>query len=199
MRIVLFNYIVSCPYRLDGGEKEDNMNRLEEVILKGIELNNAIERLNEEIKTLDSITMEKRKAKHDEILNDLIKYKDIMNSLKINTIDFRVKYGMFYYGLTRSMGIKLRIWEYDKHPVMQIDLGVYSDVTEGFYARHSMGVVASGMQNEEILSEFCEQWENIKNVIDEVFLYEVEKILQIRKEKAVNDREKAIKNLTSIK
>ena len=38
-----------------------------------------------------------------------------------------------------------------------------------------------------------------KEVIDESFAIEVEKILQRRKEKAIIDREKAIKNLTSIR
>ena len=175
------------------------MNRLEEVILKGMELKNAIDRLNEETETLNSITTEKRKAKHEEILNDLMKYKDIMESLKINTIDFSVKCTMFYYGLTRSMGIKLHIWEYNKRPVIQIDLGVYSNVMDGFYSKHSIGTVSSGLNNEEILNGFCEQWGSIKEVIDESFAIEVEKILQRRKEKAIIDREKAIKNLTSIR
>lgn len=175
------------------------MNRLNEVILKGTELNDAINRLNEETKTLKSITEEKRTAKREQILKDLNKYVGIMEQLNIDTVDFSTRTCMFYSGLTRLMGIKLHIWEYRGQKAVQIDLGVYSTVADGFYTKHSIGTVLSGMKNESILNGFCENWEHIKNMIDETFAIEVEKILQKRKEKAIDEREKAIRNLTGIR
>ena len=174
------------------------MNRLDEVILKGRELNDAINRLNEETKTLKSITEEKRTIKREQILNDLNKYVEIMEQLNIDTVDFSTKTCMFYSRLTRLMGIKLHIWEYRRQKVVQIDLGVYSTVADEFYAKHSMGTVLSGVKNESILNGFCENWDRIKNMIDETFVNEVEKILQERKEKAINEREKAIRDLTDL-
>lgn len=175
------------------------MNILDEVILKGTELNNAINKLNEETKTLKSITKEKRTVKREQILKDLNKYVEIMEQLNIDTVDFSTKTCMFYYELTRLMGIKIRIWTYEKQKVAQIDLGVYSNVTSGFYAEHSLGTVASGTRNESILNGFCDNWERIKEMIDETFAVEIEKILQKRKENAINEREKAIRDLTGIR
>lgn len=175
------------------------MSRLDEVITKGIELKNAINRLNEETKVLNSIVLEKRKIKYEEVLNDLMKYKDIMESLNIKTVCLSTKYCMVYRGLSRRMGIELDIWEYNRRSVMQIDLGLCSNVMGGFYSKHSIGVVRSGFKNEEILNGFCKYWDRIKKVIDESFSIEVEKILQERKEKAINDKEKAIEALISIR
>lgn len=175
------------------------MSRLDEVIKKGLELNNAVERLKEETKTLNSITQEKRKAKREEIVNDLGKYVEIVKALNIDVIDFSTKTCMDYNELSRIMGIKLHIWKFNKQPVVQIDLGVYSSVMEGFYAEHSMGTALSGRHDERILNGFCDNWERIKNIIDETFTNEVERILQKRKEEAIRDRERAVRELTSIR
>lgn len=175
------------------------MSKLTDVIQKGIELNYAIENLMQETKTLNSITGEKRNAKLEEIIQDISKYEEIMHKLNINTIDFSTKTCMFYYGLIRQMGIKLHTWTYKGKAAMQIDLGVYATVQNGFYAMHSIGIVACGMRNEEILNGFCECWSGIRNNIEESFATAVEDILQKRKDKAIKDREIAITNLTSIR
>ena len=57
------------------------MCNLNEVIAKSIELNNAIKKLNEETKVLNSIVVEKRNARKEDIINDLQKYIDIMTML----------------------------------------------------------------------------------------------------------------------
>ena len=50
------------------------MSELNEVIAKSVELNNAIKKLNEETKIINSIVTEKRNAKKEDIMNDLQKY-----------------------------------------------------------------------------------------------------------------------------
>ena len=50
------------------------MSELNEVIAKSVELNNAIKKLNEETKIINSIVTEKRNVKKENIINDLQKY-----------------------------------------------------------------------------------------------------------------------------
>ena len=170
------------------------MCELNEVIAKSVELNNAIKKLNEETKVINSIVTEKRNAKQEDVMNDLQKYVEIMALLDIDVIEFKTKSFMHYNELDRRLGIKIR-----RHSRgVQIDLGCCSTVMSGFYAYHSVGWVVSGMNNEEIMNGFCEQWNDIKKNIDNFFSEAVEAILTTRKEKAIKEREYAIKNLTAI-
>lgn len=170
------------------------MSELNEVIAKSVELNNAIKKLNEETKIINSIVTEKRNTKKEDIMNDLQKYIDIMAMLDIDVIEFKTKSFMHYYELDRRLGIKIRRHSHG----VQIDLGCYSNVINGFYAYHSITWVISGRKNEEIMNGFCEQWNDIKKNIDSFFSEAVEAILTDRKEKAIKERECAIKNLTAI-
>ena len=165
-----------------------------DVITKSIELNNAIKKLQEETKVINSIIEEKRAATKKRIWNDLQKYINIMNSLDIDMIEFCTNSCMYYYELTRRLGIKIRRHSYG----VQIDLGCISTVTNGFYAYHSIGWVVSGMKNEEIMNRFCDKWDDIKNGIDSFFAKAVEEVLESIKEKAIAERECAISNLTAI-
>ena len=170
------------------------MCELSEVIAKSVELNNAIKKLNEETKVINSIVTEKRNAKKEDIMNDLQKYINIMALLDIDVIEFKTKSFMHYNELDRRLGIKIR-----RHSRgVQIDLGCCSNVMSGFYAYHSISWVISGRKNEEIMNGFCEQWDEIKKNIDNLFSEAVEAILTDRKEKAIKEREYAIKNLTAI-
>ena len=170
------------------------MDKLNEVIAKSIELNNAIKKLNEDTKVINSIVAEKRNARKENILNDLQKYIDIMDMLDINVIEFKTNSVMYYNELNRLLGIKIR-----RHSDgVQIDLGCYSNVMYGFYAFHSIGWVVSGRKDEEIMNGFCDNWNNIKGTLDNRFSEAVEVILKSRKEKAIADREYAIGNLTAI-
>lgn len=170
------------------------MCNLNEVIAKSIELNNAIKKMNEETKVLNSIVVEKRNARKEDIINDLQKYIDIMAMLDIDVIKFKTNSFMRYNELTRRLGIKIRRHSHGA----QIDLGCCSNVMDGFYAFHSIGWVMSGMKNEEIMNGFCNNWNNIKNGIDSFFAEAVETVLESRKEKAIAEREHAINNLTEI-
>lgn len=170
------------------------MCNLNEVIAKSIELNNAIKKLNEETKVLNSIVVEKRNARKEDIMNDLQKYIDIMAMLDINVIEFKTNSVMYYNELNRLLGIKIRRHSYG----VQIDLGCCSNVMNGFYAFHSIGWVVSGRKDEEIMNGFCDNWNNIKGILDNRFAEAVEVILESRKEKAIADREYAIGNLTAI-
>ena len=170
------------------------MFELNEIIAKSVELNNAIKKLNEETKVINSIVTEKRNAKKEDIMNDLQKYIDIMALLDIDVIEFKTKSFMHYNELDRRLGIKIR-----RHSRgVQIDLGCCSSVMSGFYAYHSVGWVVSGIEHEEIMNGFCEQWNDIRKNIDSFFSEAVEAILTARKEKAIKERECAIKNLTAI-
>ena len=170
------------------------MCELNEVIAKSVELNNAIKKLNEETKVINSIVTEKRNAKKEDIMNDLQKYIDIMALLDIDVIEFKTKSFMHYNELDRRLGIKIR-----RHSRgVQIDLGCCSTVVSGFYAYHSVGWVVSGIEHEEIMNGFCEKWNDIRKNIDSFFSEAVEAILTARKEKAIKERECAIKNLTAI-
>ena len=170
------------------------MSGLNEVIAKSMELNNAINKLNEETKVINSIVTEKRDAQKENIMNDLQKYIDIMVLLDIDVIEFKTNSFMHYYKLDRRLGIKIRRHSHG----VQIDLGCCSNVMNGFYAYHSVGWVVSGMKNEEIMDGFCEQWNNITKNIDNFFSEAVEAVLTARKEKAIKERECAIRNLTAI-
>ena len=170
------------------------MDKLNEVIAKSIELNNAIKKLNEDTKVINYIVAEKRNARKENIVNDLQKYIDIMAMLDINVIEFKTNSVMYYNELNRLLGIKIR-----RHSNgVQIDLGCYSNVMNGFYAFHSIGWVVSGRKDEEIMNGFCDNWNNIKGTLDNRFAEVVEVILESRKEKAIADREYAIGNLTAI-
>ena len=170
------------------------MCELNEVIAKSVELNNAIKKLNDETKVINSIVTEKRNAKKEDIMNDLQKYIDIMALLDIDVVEFKTKSFMHYNELDRRLGIKIR-----RHSRgVQIDLGCCSSVMSGFYAYHSVGWVVSGMEHEEIMNGFCEQWSDIKKNIDSFFSEAVEAILTARKEEAIKERECAINNLTAI-
>ena len=170
------------------------MCELNEVIAKSVELNNAIKKLNEETKVINSIVTEKRNAKKEDIMNDLQKYIDIMALLDIDVVEFKTKSFMHYNELDRRLGIKIR----RHNRGVQIDLGCCSSVMSGSYAYHSVGWVVSGMKCEEMMNGFCEQWSDIKKNIDSFFSEAVEAILTARKEKAIKERECAIKNLTAI-
>lgn len=170
------------------------MSELNEVIAKSMELNNAIKKLNEETKVINSIVTEKRNAKKEDIMNDLQKYIDIMALLDINDIKFKTKSFMHYNELDRRLGIRIRRHSHGT----QIDLGCYSNVMSEFYTYHSVGWVVSGIEHEEIMNGFCEQWNDIKKNIDSFFSEAVEAVLTARKEKAIKERECAIKNLTAI-
>ena len=170
------------------------MCNLNDVIAKSVELNNAIKKLNEETKVLNSIVVEKRNARKEDIMNDLQKYIDIMTMLDINVIEFKTKSVMRYNELNRLLGIKIRIHSHG----VQIDLGCCSTVMDGFYAFHSIGWVASGMKDEEIMNGFCDNWNSIKCILDNRFAEAVEVILERRKKKAIAEREHAISNLAAI-
>lgn len=170
------------------------MGRLDDVVAKSVELNKAIKELNKETKVLNNIVLEKRAAKKEEILNDLMKYAEIMASLNIDVVEFKTGCVMNYYSLTRRLGIKIRRHNHG----VQIDLGCLSDVMSGFYAFHSIGWVVSGLRNKEILDGFCDKWDYIKKDLDSYFAEEIEHILETRKEKAIAEREVVIKNLTVI-
>ena len=170
------------------------MSKLNEIIAKSAELNNAIKKLNEETKIINSIVTEKRNAKKEDIMNDLQKYIDIMALLDIDVIEFKTKSFMHYNELDRRLGIRIRRHRHGN----QIDLGCCSNVMSGFYAYHSMVWVISGRKNEEIMNGFCEQWDDIKKNIDSFFSAAVEAIFTTRKEKAIKERECAITNLTAI-
>ena len=170
------------------------MDKLNEVIAKSIELNNAIKKLNEDTKVINSIVAEKRNARKENIMNDLQKYIDIMAMLDINVIEFKTNSVMHYNELNRLLGIKIRRHSYG----VQIDLGCCSTVMNGFYAFHSIGWVVSGRKDEEIMNGFCDNWNNIKGILDNRFAEAIEVILESRKEKAIADRECAIGNLTAI-
>lgn len=165
-----------------------------DVIAKSIELNIAIKRLKEETKVINSIIEEKRAATKERIWNDLQKYINIMDSLDIDVIEFCTNSCMYYYELTRRLGIKIRRHSYG----VQIDLGCISTVMNGFYAYHSIGWVVSGMKNEKIMDGFCDNWNRIVSELDSSFFEAVKSILNDRKEKAITERECAIKNLTAI-
>ena len=170
------------------------MSELNEVIAKSVELNNIIKKLNEETKVINSIVKEKRSAKKEDVMNDLQKYVEIMALLDIDVIEFKTKSFMHYNELDRRLGIKIR----RRKNGNQIDLGCCSNVMSGFYSYHSISWVISGRENEEIMNGFCEQWNDIKKNIDNFFSEAVEAILTTRKEKAIKERECAIKNLTAI-
>ena len=170
------------------------MCNLNEVIAKSVELNNAIKKLNEETKVINSIVTEKRNAKKEDIMNDLQKYIDIMTMLDIDVIEFKTNSFMRYNELNRRLGIKIRRHSH----AAQINLGCCSNVMYGFYAFHSIGCVVNGMNNEEIMNGFCNNWNDIKNSIDSFFAEAVETVLKRRKEKAIEERERAINNLTEI-
>ena len=165
-----------------------------EVIAKSIELNNAINKLNEETKVINSIVEEKRNARKEDIVNDMRKYIDIMNTLDIDVVEFKTNSFMKYNRVDRRLGIKIRRHIHG----VQIDLGCCSTVMNGFYAFHSIGWVVSGVRNEEVLNGFCNNWNDIKNGIDNSFAEAIEVILEDRKEKAIANRECAIGNLTAI-
>ena len=84
------------------------MCNLNEILTKSIELNNAIKKLNEETKVINSIVTEKRNAKKEDIMNDLQKYIDIMTMLDIDVIEFKTNSFMRYNELNRRLGIKIR-------------------------------------------------------------------------------------------
>lgn len=170
------------------------MCNFDEVIAKSIELNNAINKLNEESKVLNSIVAEKRNAKKEDILNYMQKYIDIMIKLDIKSIEFKTNSFMYYNGLKRRLGIKIRRWSEG----VQIDLGCYSTVMDGFYTFHSIGYVCAGLRKEEIMNGFCEKWDDIKISIDNNFANALEVILETRKENAIKEREYAISSLTAI-
>ena len=170
------------------------MSELNEVIAKSVELNNAIKKLNEETKIINSIVTEKRNVKKENIINDLQKYIEIMALLDIDIIELKTNSFMHYNELDRRLGIRIR----RRKNGNQIDLGCCSNVMSGFYAYHSISWVISGRENEEIMNGFCEQWNDIKKNIDSFFSEAVEAILTTRKEKAIKEREYAIKNLTAI-
>ena len=127
-------------------------------------------------------------------MNDLQKYIDIMALLDIGVIEFKTKNFIHYNGSDKRLGIKIR-----RHSRgVQIDLGCCSDVVSGFYAYHSIGWVVYRMNDEVIMNGFCEKWNDIKKNIDNFFSEAVKAILIARKEKAIKERECAIKNLTAI-
>lgn len=171
------------------------MNSFDEVLKKGIELNNAIKKLNEDTNVINSIVVEKRKAKKEEIINDLQKYIEAMDMLNIDVIEIETNSVMYYYRANRRLGIKIRR---HRHGV-QIDLGCISNVMDGFYAYHSIGWVISGCKNEEIMNGFCDYWDRIKNSLDNCFSDAFENILNDRRKEAVEKREKAINDLTGVK
>lgn len=170
------------------------MCNLNEIIVKSVELNNAIKKLNEQTKIINSITAEKRKAKKEDIANYLQKYVRIMEMLDIDTITIKTNVIMHYNELDRLMGIKIRRHEYG----IQIDLGCLSTVNSGFYAYHSIGWVVSGVKNEAIMNGFCDEWNDIRNNLDVAFSKAVEALLNSREKKAIAERERAIHNLTAI-
>lgn len=170
------------------------MYNFDEVIAKSIELNNAINKLNEESKVINSIVTEKREAKKEDIIETMRKYVDVMTTLDIREIYFKTNSFMYYNELTRRLGFRIYRWDNGT----QIDLGLCSTVNSGFYTFHSIGYVGAGLRHEEILNGFCEKWDRIKSDIDTSFAKEVEAILAVRKEKAIKERESAIGNLTAI-
>lgn len=170
------------------------MCQLNKVIAKSKELNDAIKKLNEETDTLNAIVAEKRKVKEAEILKDLQKYIDIMTMLGIDMIEWGTSGVIPYNEQNRRAGIRIR-----RHRLgVQIDLGCLSTVMDGFYAFHSVGVVISGCRCEEIMNEFCNNWDSMAKDMEHRFAKVLEAVLEDRKEKAVKARENAISKLAAI-
>ena len=71
------------------------MCKLNEVIAKSMELNNAIKKLNEETKVINSVVTEKRNARKEDIVNDLQKYIDAMELLDIDFIELKTNNFMY--------------------------------------------------------------------------------------------------------
>ena len=170
------------------------MCNFDEVIAKSIELNNAINKLNEESKVINSIVKEKRDAKKEDILKYMQKYIDVIVKLDISEINFKTNSFMYYDKVNRRLGIRIRRW----NEGVQIDLGYCSTITNDLCTFHSIGYVAAGLRREEILNIFYEKWDSIKTDMDVFFAEAIEEILESRKEKAINERECAISNLTAI-
>ena len=170
------------------------MCNFDEVIAKSIELNNAINKLNNETKVLNSIVKEKRNETEKDIIETMRKYVDVMTTLDIKAISFKTNSFMYYNTMSRRLGIRIRRWDNGT----QIDLGCCSTVNSDFYTFHSIGYVCAGLKKYDVRDSFYEKWDDIKNNIDTFFFAEVEKILNDRKEKAIAERENAIKNLTAI-
>ena len=166
-----------------------------EILVKAVELNNAIDKLEKETKVLDAIVKEKREAKEKDILHDLQKYADAMDMLGIEWLkEVRIPVAFRYNEVLRMVGIRIR-----KHSGgFQFDLGMLSNVLSGFYAIHSIGYVLSGVNNEELKNIFLEKWNCIKPHLDEAFSKAFEKILEERKQKAMNKRESAVSALVAL-
>lgn len=170
------------------------MSSFDEVVKKGIELNNAIKKLNEDTKVINSIVAEKRIRRKEDIINDLQKYIKAMDMLDIDVVEIETNSVMYYYGMSRLLGIKIRRHERGT----QIDLGCISDVMNGFYAYHSIGWVISGCKNESVMNGFCDCWDRIKSSLDNYFADAIETILDDRRKESIEKRERAINDLTSI-
>lgn len=166
-----------------------------EILVKAVELNKAIDKLEKETKVLDAIVKEKREAKEEEILHDLQKYADAMDMLGIEWLkEVRIPVAFHYNEVLRRVGIRIR-----KHSGgFQFDLGMLSNVMDGFYAIHSIGYVLSGVNNEELKNIFLEKWGRIKPYLDEAFSKAFEKILEEKKQKAMNKRESAVSALVNL-
>ena len=85
------------------------MKNIDDLVAKSIELNNAIKKLKEETKTINSILEEKRTITKNKMLDDLQKYADIMEPLGITCILLRTSRFMHYKELTRRLGIQIRL------------------------------------------------------------------------------------------
>lgn len=166
-----------------------------EILVKAVELNKAIDKLEKETKVLDAIVEEKREAKERDILCDLQKYADAMDMLGIEWLkEVSIPVTICYNEAFRMVGIRIR-----KHSGgFQFDLGVLSNVMDGFYAIHSIGYVLSGVNNEQLEKIFFEKWNKIKLYLDEAFSKAFEKILEEKKQKAMNKRESAVSALVAL-
>lgn len=173
------------------------MTNLENVIQKSIELNNAIYKLQNETKVIDKIVSEKRNGRLSNMLKDLKPYCEAMERLDVGDIYFTAGSFMQYpNGSTKEMGIRIKKRVFRGDVVFQIDLGVYSNVSTGFYACHSLGAVSSGAVCEKILHEFLDKWHSISLSVESGFVNSLNKMLEERKTKATQDRDVAINTLT---
>ena len=169
-----------------------------EILVKAVELNKAIDKLEKETKVLDAIVKEKREAKEKEILRDLQKYVDAMEKLGIHCLETTVATTVHYFELNRLVAIKI----VTKHPDAQggnlIYLGVASGIMQNFSFYDAFRLDGQDVRNKELKSIFLENWGRIKPHLDEAFSKAFEKILEEKKQKAMSKRESAVSALVAL-
>ena len=174
------------------------MANLEDVIQRGVDLNNAIRELNRETSVINGVVAEKRSDCLKVIEDELRICREAMERLDIDLVDFPTGNFICYSCSNKEVGIRIRKWKASEGAIFQMDVGVLSNVMDGFYAYHSLGRVVSGVRNENLLCKILDKWNNISPNIERCFAKSIEKILNERQAKAVSNRETAINTLTNM-